>query len=41
MMVMTEMNICDDKENVMLVLMKLDGSLDLNKNHESSRSELL
>ena len=41
MMVMTEMNICDDKENVILVLVKFDGSFDLNKNHESSRSELV
>ena len=29
-----EMDTCDDKESVMLVLMKLDGLPDLNKHNE-------
>ena len=41
MMIKAEMNTCTDKESVMLVLMKFDGSPDLNKNNESSRSGLV
>ena len=37
----TEIKASDDKESVMLVLMKLDGSPDLNRNNESPRSELV
>jgi len=41
LMTETEMNTSNDNTSVMLVLMKLDGSPDLNKNNETSRSELV
>ena len=41
MMTKAEMDTCNDNKSVILVLMMLDGSPDLNKNTESTRSELV
>ena len=41
MMTKAEMNTSNDNESMILVLMNLDGTPDLNKNNESSRSELV